>query len=161
MSNMNDFTMWLDDQGIATWDNELGELIIPEGIDIYEYVEDFKQDAKWHEGIGDDDDKIEDDPEDDFLDDDELGDIQLKLDTIADLVDMVFSDVPVANQFRDLIDTDMLTRLWEISTDIKDMNEEADEMGWSPSEYWFNEEGGLTADAENYLHELDARGELV
>ena len=160
MSNMNDFTMWLDDQGIATWDNELGELIIPEGIDIYEYVEDFKQDAKWHEGIGDDDDMIEDD-EESPLDDDEAGDFALKVETIGDLLQTVFCDVPIAKEFRDLIDTDMLTRLWEILEDIRYLNDETDAMGWSPSEYWFNEEGGLTADAENYLHELDARGELV
>ena len=58
MSNMKDFMMWLDDRGIATWDNTIGELIVPDGIDTMEYVEDYRNDAKWH-----------DDPDDIELDD--------------------------------------------------------------------------------------------
>ena len=58
MSNMKDYMMWLDDRGIATWDNTIGELIVPEGIDTMEYVEDYRNDSKWH-----------DDPDDIELDD--------------------------------------------------------------------------------------------
>ena len=94
------------------------------------------------------------------LEDDELGDIQLKVDTIGSLLDTMFSDDPVARRFTDLIDTDMLTRLWGMSEDIRRLNEE-DKHGWSEDQYWFNQDGGLTGDAQNYLHELDARGELI
>jgi len=50
--------MWLDDRGIATWDNIINELIVPEGTDTMEYVEEYRNDAKWH-----------DEPDDDELDD--------------------------------------------------------------------------------------------
>ena len=58
MSNMKDYMMWLDNRGIATWDNTIGELVVPEGTDTMEYVEDYRTDAKWH-----------DQPDDDELDD--------------------------------------------------------------------------------------------
>ena len=60
MSNMKDYMMWLDDRGIATWDNEIGELIVPEGTIIwtYELKDQYDNDAKWH-----------DDPDDIELDD--------------------------------------------------------------------------------------------
>jgi len=60
MSNMNDYMMWLDDRGIATWDNTIGELIVPEGTIIwtYELKDQYDNDAKWH-----------DDPDDIELDD--------------------------------------------------------------------------------------------
>jgi hypothetical protein len=170
MSNMKDYMMWLDDKGIATWDNVLGELIVPDEVDIYEdtLLDRYKNDAVWNgldvPGIDtDEDDYVIDDDDDDRdyeLDDDELGDIQLKVDTIGSLLDTVFSDDPVAKRFTDLIDTDMLTRLWDISEDIRRLNEE-DKHGWSEDQYWFNDDGGLTGDAQNYLHELDAKGELI
>mgnify|MGYP003653554077 CR=1 FL=1 len=31
----------------------------------------------------------------------------------------------------------------------------------TPDHYWFTECGGLTADAQTYIHELDSKGELV
>ena len=60
MSNMKDYMMWLDDRGIATWDNTIGELIVPEGTIIwtYELKDQYDNDAKWH-----------DDPDDIELDD--------------------------------------------------------------------------------------------
>jgi len=59
---MKDYMMWLDDQGIATWDSSLGELIIPEGVNIYapELVDRYKACAKWHDPDDDELDEIED-----------------------------------------------------------------------------------------------------
>ena len=82
MSNMKDYMMWLDSNGIATYDTTIGELIVPDSVDIYEteLVERYKNDANWHRPGLDDDDKedfIEDEDEDDNAildDDDELGD---------------------------------------------------------------------------------------
>ena len=61
MSNMKDYMMWLDDQGIATWDSSLGELIIPEGVNIYapELVDRYKVSAEWHDPDDDELDEIE------------------------------------------------------------------------------------------------------
>jgi hypothetical protein len=167
---MKDYMMWLDDNGVATWDKVLGELIVPDEVDIYEesLLDRYKTDEVWHgvfvPGVETDEDDFivdDDDDEDEVLEDDELGDIQLKIDTIGSLLDKVFSDDPVAKQFTALIDTDMLTRLWDISEDISRLNKEEDEHGWSADEYWFNADGGLTGDAQNYLYQLDARGELI
>jgi len=86
MSNMKDYAMWLDDRGIATYDNIIGELIVPDSVDIYtaELLEEYHDDSKWHSPCGDptikthdepDDDELDEiEEEDDFLDDDELGD---------------------------------------------------------------------------------------
>ena len=95
MSNMKDYAMWLDDQEIAKWDTVIGELIIPEGVNVFteELLEQYHNDAVWrghppteppttptptYEIPHDPEDNeviIEDDDEDDgFLDDDELGD---------------------------------------------------------------------------------------
>tara|TARA_Y100000310_G_scaffold192001_1_gene191938 strand:+ start:669 stop:1007 length:339 start_codon:yes stop_codon:yes gene_type:complete len=76
---MKSFMMWLDDKNIATWDTTLGELIVPPDTNIYDYVDDYKDDAKWHgvdDGDDDDDDDVIDDDDDDVIDDDddELGD---------------------------------------------------------------------------------------
>jgi hypothetical protein len=121
MSDMKDYMMWLDSNGIATWDTTIGELIVPDSIDIYdaEMVERYKNDGKWH-GVDtdiDEDDVIDDDDEDDngILDDDELGDYC----------------------HRQL------------------------EFAWTPEEHWFKPSGGITADASDYLHALDSKGELV
>ena len=61
MSNMKDYMMWLDENGIATWDTTIGELIVPDSVDIYEteLVERYKNDANWHRPGLDDDDKEE------------------------------------------------------------------------------------------------------
>jgi len=161
MSNMKDYAMWLDDKGHARWDNSIGELVSNGDNDLYskELLDDYQTDKNWH-GIDDDeDDMIVDDPEEELEDvDDDVGDsIAIQVNTVLDLLDMVFSDVPVAKPFRDLIDTDMLTRLWDILMTLDNaINPQADQ-----SEYWFDEDGGLTGDAQNYLHELDSKGELV
>ena len=82
MSNMKDYAMWLDDRLIANWDEVLGELIVPEGLNVFtdELLEQYQSDARWH-GVPphdpEDNEVIieEDDDEDDgLLDDDELGD---------------------------------------------------------------------------------------
>ena len=36
-----------------------------------------------------------------------------------------------------------------------------DDCAWSPNEYWFNQDGGLTGDAYNFLYNLDLEGEFV
>jgi hypothetical protein len=85
MSNMKDYAMWLDDQGIAKWDTGIGELIVPEGVNVFteELLEQYNTDAEWNGYPSitppydpeDNEVIIEDDDEDDgFLDDDELGD---------------------------------------------------------------------------------------
>ena len=76
MSNMKDYMMWLDNKGIATWDNTLGELIVPEGTIIwtYELKDQYDNDAKWHGVELDDEDCVIND-DDELLDDDELGDL--------------------------------------------------------------------------------------
>ena len=120
MSNMKDYMMWLDSNGIATYDTTIGELIVPDSVDIYEteLVERYKNDANWHRPGLDDDDKedlIEDEDDDAILDDDELGDY-------------------CHGQM---------------------------EISWTPEEHWLKPSGGMTADASDYLHELDSKGELV
>ena len=110
MSNMKDYMMWLDDKDVATWNKEIGELIIPHGIDIYasNLTDEYKDDAKWHGVELDDDDCIVDDDEELIIDDGDL-----------------------------------------------------DDCVWTPDAYWFTEQGGLTGDAMNFLHNLDSQGELV
>jgi len=112
MSNMKDYIMWLDDRGVANWDNSIGELIIPEGHDIYapELVDEYRDDESWHSPT------VKTDDEDFIIDDDE-----------------------------------------ELIIDDGDL----DDCVWSPDEFWFTEDGGLTGDAQNFLHELDIQGELV
>ena len=68
MSNMKDYMMWIDDRGVATWDNSIGELIIPEGVNIYtpELISEYHADKDWH-GIDDEDDFIIDDDEDNVV----------------------------------------------------------------------------------------------
>ena len=36
-----------------------------------------------------------------------------------------------------------------------------DDCAWTPDDYWFQQQGGLTADAYNFLYTLDSQGELV
>ena len=110
MSNMKDYMMWLDNKAIATWDNTLGELIVPEGTIIwtYELKDQYDNDAKWR--------GIELDDEDVIIEDEE-----------------------------------------ELIIDDGDM----DDCAWTPDDYWFQQQGGLTADAINFLYTLDSQGELV
>ena len=76
MSNMKDYMMWLDDRGIATWCNRIDELIVPEGTNIYapELVNIYRDDYDWHNEDAEEDTVPDDEDEDYFLDDDELGD---------------------------------------------------------------------------------------
>ena len=82
MSAMKDYMMWLDDRGIATWSNEIGELIVPQGTDIYadELVTQYQNDAGWHAPCGDpttktdDDDYIMDEEEELIIDDGDMDD---------------------------------------------------------------------------------------
>ena len=76
MSNMKDYMMWLDDRGVANWDNSMGELIIPEGTNIYapELVDEYQSDKDWHHIDDDDDMLIDDDEEELIIDDGDLDD---------------------------------------------------------------------------------------
>jgi len=81
---MKDYMMWLDDRGIATWDNGIGELIVPEGVNIYDpaTVDEYKNDEVWN---GLDVPGIDTD-EDDFLIDDD-DEIRETLSSILELYD--------------------------------------------------------------------------
>jgi len=70
MSNMKDYMMWLDDRGTATWDNTLGELIVPDSVDIHnaELVNEYQNDSKWHDEP--DDDELDDIEEEELIIDD-------------------------------------------------------------------------------------------
>ena len=109
MSNMKDYMMWLDNRGVANWDNSIGELIIPEGTNIYapELVDEYKEEKRPDVEL-DEDDYIIDEEEELLIDD---GDM--------------------------------------------------DDCAWSPDDYWFHADGGLTGDAMNFLYTLDSQGELV
>ena len=76
MSTMKDYMMWLDDRGIATWSNEIGELIVPEGTNIYapELVDEYNEDEKWRGIEIDDDDYIIEDEEELQIDDGDMDD---------------------------------------------------------------------------------------
>jgi len=41
------------------------------------------------------------------------------------------------------------------------MIDDGDDMGWSPDDYWFNPDGGLTGDAYNFLAKTDSEGDFV
>jgi len=106
MSTMKDYMMWLDDRGIATWDRVIGEIVIPEGVNIYtpELIDDYRNSPVEL----DDDDCIIDDEEELIIDDGDL-----------------------------------------------------DDCAWSPDDYWFHSDGGLTGDAYNFLNTIDSKGEFV
>jgi len=76
MSNMKDYAMWLDDRGIAVWDNNIGELVIPSGINVYTpaLVSKYKNDKKWQGVELDDDDCIIEEEEELIIDDGDLDD---------------------------------------------------------------------------------------
>jgi len=76
MSTMKDYMMWLDDRGIATYSNEIGELIVPEGTNIYapELVDEYEDEEKWRGIELDDDDYIIEDEEELLIDDGDLDD---------------------------------------------------------------------------------------
>jgi hypothetical protein len=122
MSNMKDYMMWLDNEGIAEWDNAIGEPLNPLQINLFsnDLIVRYMDDAKWHGvelGDDDDDNMASSDDEDDngMLSDDDLG----------------------------------------------DNHELLVECSWTPEEQWLNPDGGMTADALTYLHELDSKGELI
>lgn len=167
MSNMKDFMMWLDDRGTATWDNTMGELIIPDEVDIYDenLVAEYQNDAKWHRPVEDDDereDMIEDDDDDsdDFVEDDnEIGDevdLDQQMGIISNLLETLFDGSPTSIDFTETLELDQLTALWNTHNMLKELMEYNDS-----TEYLFDENGGLTGDAQNYLHDLDVKGEFV
>ena len=79
MSNMKDYAMWLDDRGIATWDNSIGELVIPNGVNVNDdsLIDEYQTDSKWHFAEPDDDDILSVEEEEDeelIIDDGDLDD---------------------------------------------------------------------------------------
>ena len=131
MSNMKDYMMWLDDRGIAKWDTSIGELIIPNGTNVYspELVDEYKDDAKWH-GVEDQWNRGGGAYEN----------AERKTEIQVDDDDYIIED-----------DDEQLI------IDDGDM----DDCAYTPEQYWFNPEGGLTGDAYNFLYTLDSQGELV
>jgi len=164
MSNMKDYMMWLDDRGIASWASPLhNELIVPDEVDIYaeEIVNQYQNDTAWHRpGLEEDDrdDMIEDDSEDDLVDDD-IGD-ELDLDhqmgLVSDLLESLFSGTPTAIRFAETLELDHLEELWNTRTVLRELMDYNDS-----TEHLFEADGGLTGEAQNYLHDLDAKGEFV
>ena len=50
---------------------------------------------------------------------------------------------------------------WHTPESDQHLLENPDEWGWSPEEFWFNKDGGLTADAKNHLYQNDTEGDFV
>jgi len=48
----------------------------------------------------------------------------------------------------------------EEQDDILD-DDELGDLGWSPEDYWFTPDGGLTGDAYNFLATIDNQGDFV
>jgi len=177
---MKDYMMWLDDQGVATWDRVLGELIVPDEVDIYDdvLVDRYKNDAVWNgldvPGIDtDEDDYVIDDDDDDRdyeLDDDELGDISLS-GIQRDILKNILENITEAGSIPDDLGTDEIVQKWYLLESIKNTNTEdpqltvEDHMDTIGDEgrqlsFWMGSDG-LTGDAENYLHNEYLTGELV
>jgi hypothetical protein len=168
MSNMKDYMMWLDDRGIAKWASVStdSELIIPEGVDIYDekLVNEYHNDGKWHRPELDGDDEREDmiedeeDESDDLYDDDAGDELDLEhqMRLIKSLLDTLFNEEPTSIQFAATLELDTVSQLWNTRNTVAELLEY--DNGES---VWFDEEGGLTGDAQNYLHELDKNGELL
>ena len=131
MSNMKDYMMWLDDRGIAEWNNAIGELIIPSGTNAYspELVDEYKDDAKWH-----------------FLNDEDIDDQWNRMGGAYNQPTIELDDDDYIIEDED-----------ELIIDDGDL----DDCAWSPDDYWFHSDGGLTGDAMNFLYTLDSQGELV
>ena len=45
--------------------------------------------------------------------------------------------------------------------ELGDNNKLLVDCSWTPEEHWLTPNGGMTADASIYLHELDSKGELI
>ena len=58
-------------------------------------------------------------------------------------------------------DDDELDDIEEEELIIDDGDYDPDEVAWTPEEYWFHQEGGLTGDAYNFLYTIDSEGEFV
>lgn len=187
MSNMKDYMMWLDDRGIATWSNEIGELIIPEGVNIYapELVEQYKNEG-WDPVELDDDDMIVDDEDDLIVDDGDEeeenshgfhaisayhGELMVSL--IDRIVGAEEGDEEGVNMNMSM-GVDELDELWMLGQQLKgevvpdwirdaettEEEELPDDNGRQLS-FWFSESTGMTADAQEYMHQQDAEGALI
>jgi len=165
MSNMENYMMWLADQGVITLDNGV-EPVIPAGVDPYanDLVDLYQNDAKWH-GIDvdvddEDDDMLEEieDDSDEYYDDDAGDELDLEhqMRLIKSLLDTLFNDEPSSIQFAATLELDTVEELWNTRNTVNELLDYGDE-----GSIWFDEEGGLTGDAQNYLHDLDKNGELL
>jgi len=109
MGAVKDYLFWLEDRGLAAFDNTLEDFVYTtENPMADDLIKEYKNDAVWH--------NIE---PDEVVDDEE---------------DFVVEDV---------------------------MIDDGDDMGWSPDDYWFNPDGGLTGDAYNFLAKTDSEGDFV
>jgi hypothetical protein len=50
---------------------------------------------------------------------------------------------------------------WHTPESDQHLLENPDEWGWSPEDFWFQEDGGLTADAKDHLYQNDTEGDFV
>ena len=175
MSNMKDYAMWLDDRGVATWSNEIDELIVPEGVNIYtpELVDDYKTDKKWHDV--DDEDMIIDDEDDGVVIDDGDDDEELNITltgiqrgVLVGVLRSIVDPDPDSGAINDL-GTDELVNLWEVLQEIENPMEtqptaaehfDDPDEGGRQLEFWMNADG-ITGDAENHLQKEYLNGELV
>ena len=179
---MKDYMMWLDDRGIATWDNGLGELIIPEGVNVYDpaTVDEYKNDAVWNGldvpgiDIDEDDFIVDDDPDvsgDEY--DDEVSDIrvsEIQRDILMRLLSSIVDPQPEQAAINGLdMGTDEMVHMWYLLQDMQNPEEiqptAAEHMddpddGGRQLEFWMGSDG-MTGEAENHLQNEYLNGELV
>jgi hypothetical protein len=182
---MKDYMMWLDDRGIATWDNGIGELIVPEGVNIYDpaTVDEYKNDEVWNgldvPGIDTDEDDflIDDDDEKRPIEwddeDDEVSNIRLseiQRDILMRLISSIVDPQPDQAAINGLdMGTDEMVHMWYLLQDMQNPEEiqhtAAEHMddpddGGRQLEFWMGSDG-MTGEAENLLQHEYLNGELV
>ena len=177
MSNMKDYMMWIDDKGIATWDTLLGEMIIPDGVDIYDpdTLDAYQNDDVWHGvdvpgiEIDEDDFIVDDDDADDY---DDVSDIRISAiqkDILIGLLSSIVDPQPDQAAINGLdMGTDEMLHLWYLLQEIENPSESQptaaehleDHDYGRQLDIWLNEEG-MTADAANHLQNEYLNGELI
>jgi hypothetical protein len=89
-------------------------------------------------------------------------DIERNYDTMNIMTDVnaaTLEEMPTPDWYHlDPEDDDILEE--EEQEDILD-DDELGDLGWSPEDYWFTPDGGLTGDAYNFLATTDKQGDFV
>lgn len=128
---MKDYMMWLDSRGVAKWSNSIGELIVPHATNIYSQ-------------------KLVDEYKDDETWHSNIPDIDCQWNPMCNAYNQ--PTIKLDDDDYIIIDEDE-----EVIIDDGDL----DDCAWSPTDYWFRTDGGLTGAAMNFLYTLDSQGELV